>query len=171
MQSLDVIAVNIWDILISLCNLLLLFLILKHFLYKPVKKMLASRSAAVDEQYRSAEEAEKRAAASEQAWAEKLGSAKDEADALVSSAKLDAERRSEKIVAEAKDKADMIVRRAEDEAELARRRAGEDMKREIVDVSADLAEKLLGREINEDDHRALIDDFVQKIGESDDAGE
>ena len=40
MQSLEVISVNIWHILISLCNLLILFLIVKRFLFKPVKKAL-----------------------------------------------------------------------------------------------------------------------------------
>ena len=40
MQSLEVISLNIWQVLISLCNLLLIFLILKKFLFKPVKKVL-----------------------------------------------------------------------------------------------------------------------------------
>ena len=44
MQSLDIISINIWQILISLCNLVLLFLILKKFLYKPVHNVLAQRS-------------------------------------------------------------------------------------------------------------------------------
>ena len=42
-QNLDIISVNIWQILISLINLLLLFLIIKKFLYKPVKKFIAQR--------------------------------------------------------------------------------------------------------------------------------
>ena len=45
MPTLDVISVNIWSILISLCNLLILFFIIKKFLYKPVRKMLAERQA------------------------------------------------------------------------------------------------------------------------------
>ena len=40
MQFLDIISVNIWDILISLINLLILFLVFKRFLFKPVQKML-----------------------------------------------------------------------------------------------------------------------------------
>ena len=39
MQTLDVISVNLWQILASLLNLLILFLIVKHFLYKPVKTL------------------------------------------------------------------------------------------------------------------------------------
>ena len=40
MPSLDVISINLWQILISLCNLLILFLILKKFLYKPVRRVM-----------------------------------------------------------------------------------------------------------------------------------
>ena len=47
MQSLDVISVNIWQILASLANLVLLFLMVKKFLYKPVKKMLEQRQNAI----------------------------------------------------------------------------------------------------------------------------
>ena len=41
------------------------------------------------------------------------------------------------------------------------------VKKEIIDVSAALAEKLLGREINESDHKNLIDSFIEKIGDGD----
>ena len=40
MQSLDVISINLWQMLISLCNLVILYAILKKFLYKPVRKAL-----------------------------------------------------------------------------------------------------------------------------------
>ena len=48
MQTLDVISVNLWQILASLLNLVLLFLIVKHFFYKPVRKMLDERRATID---------------------------------------------------------------------------------------------------------------------------
>ena len=70
-----------------------------------------------------------------------------------------------RLVAEAKEKADGIIRQAQNEAELELRRADESIKREIVDVSAVLTEKILGREINADDHRAMIDDFIGGMGE------
>ena len=57
MQNLDVISVNIWQILISLANLTLLFLIIKKFLYKPVKKVLQQRRDEIDSQYTAAAEA------------------------------------------------------------------------------------------------------------------
>ena len=45
MQTLDVISVNIWQILISLANLTILFLLFKKFLFKPVKKVMEKREA------------------------------------------------------------------------------------------------------------------------------
>ena len=48
-QSLDVISVNLWDILISLANLLILFILVKKFLFKPVKKVLEKRQSEIDE--------------------------------------------------------------------------------------------------------------------------
>ena len=49
MQFLDVISVNIWAIIASLANLLLLTWIIKRFLFKPVKKIVDARRAAIDE--------------------------------------------------------------------------------------------------------------------------
>ena len=61
MQSLDVISVNIWQILISLCNLVILFLILKKFLFKPVQKVTQTRRAELDDIYSEAKAAQTRA--------------------------------------------------------------------------------------------------------------
>ena len=58
MQTLDVISINLWQMLASLCNLLILFFILKRFLYQPVRKMLAQRKAMLDEQYEKAQTAQ-----------------------------------------------------------------------------------------------------------------
>ena len=58
MQSLEVISINIWSILISLANLCILYMLFKKFLYKPVKATLNARQEAIDAQYRAADEAE-----------------------------------------------------------------------------------------------------------------
>lgn len=44
MQSLEVFSLNLWQMLISLCNLIILFLILKKFLYKPVRRALEEQA-------------------------------------------------------------------------------------------------------------------------------
>ena len=168
MQTLDVISVNLWQILISLVNLFLLFLIIKKFLFKPITKVLDKRGLQLDEQYAAAAEAELQANESKALWEGKLSEADAKADAILQSSTENAKLRGEKIVADARERADGIIRAAQSEAELERRKAADGIKREIVEVSGAIAEKMLEREINTDDHRVLIDSFIEKIGESDD---
>ena len=168
MQTLDVISVNLWQILASLGNLCLLFWIIKKFLYKPVKNILAKRQSELDEQYATAAEAEAEAKASRTAWEEKLAGANAEADAILKKATETAAYRGEQIVAGAKEQADSIIRIAKTEAELEVKKAAEGVKREIVDLSGALTEKMLEREIKTEDHRALIDAFIEDIGDGND---
>jgi F-type H+-transporting ATPase subunit b len=168
MQTLDIISVNLWQILISLINLVLLFLAVKHFLFKPIKNVMAQRRSEIDEQYAAAENAERMANESRAEWENKLSGADAQADAILQSAADNAKYHTDKLIAEAKERADAIIRNAQNEAELERRKAADGIKREIVEVSGALTEKMLEREINTEDHRVLIDSFIEKIGDNND---
>ena len=163
-QSLDVVSVNLWQMLISICNLLIIFLIIKKILFKPVKAAMDKRQAAVDKQYDDAAKAKSDAESSRSAWEAKLATA----DGIIRDAEKSAKLRGENVIADAKEKADDIIRRAEEDAALSRRRAEKDIKKEIADVSVALTGKLLEKEISEDDQRRLIDSFIGEIGENND---
>lgn len=169
MQSLDIISVNLWQILISLANLAILFLLLKKFLYKPVMKMLSARESEIDSRYNDAETAKASAEAKDAELTSRLENAKAEAEGIVKEAADMAKARGDKIVEDAKVQAQGIIRQAESNAELEKKRAESAIKTQIIDVSTALTEKMLGREINADDHKALIDDFIDKIGENNDS--
>ena len=139
MQTLDIISVNIWQIIISLSNLVILFLLVKKFLFKPVKSMIAKREEAAAAELKAAEEIKKEAIREKMAWDEKMAAADDEADEIIKLAKF--------------------------EANLEHKAAEEGIKREIVDLSSALTGKLLSREINPEDHSELIDEFINEIGE------
>ena len=171
MQSLDIISVNLWLMLISLANLGILFWIIKRFLYKPVKAVIAKRQAAIEAEYRAAEEANATAAQSRDQYAEKLAGAQAEADGVIQAATLAAGRRSERIVEDARERADGIIRQAQAEAELEKKKAQETIRREIADVSTALTEKILKRELTDGDHRGMIDAFLDEIGEQHDGNE
>ena len=168
MQTLDIISVNLWQMLASLANLVLLFLIVKKFLYGPVKKMLAERQSTIEGDYTAAKEAKEAALLEQQTYEEKMRGAKAEADGMIKSAAVAAAQREREILAEAKVKAQDIVRRAEQDAELERRKAEDSIKKEIVEVSSLLTEKMLGREVSAEDHQNLIDAFIEGLGDSDD---
>ena len=54
MNNLDVISLNIWQIIISLLNLVILFFLFRKFLFEPVKKVIAKREAEVNAHYDNA---------------------------------------------------------------------------------------------------------------------
>ena len=165
MQTLDVISVNLWDILVSLLNLILLFLVAKYFLYKPVKNILAKRRATIDGDYAAANAAKEAALSEKAAYDEKLLGAKEEAENVIKNAVSVAAAREKEIIAEAKEKADGILRKAESDAILERKKAEDSIKREIVEVSSALTEKLIEREVSNDDHKRFIDSFIEGIGD------
>ena len=163
MQFLDVISVNIWAILASLANLLLLTWIIKRFLFKPVKKMVDARRSAIEEYYAQAQAARDEAEESRQNYEAAMAAAKQTSDQIIADASRTAEYRSNEIVAEARERASEIRRQAEADAVLERKKAEDEMKHEIANVSAQLTGKLLQREINEEDHRSLIDSFLNDL--------
>ena len=168
MQTLDVISVNLWQIIAALLNLLILFLIVKRFLYKPVKKMLENRQATIEGDYKKANEAKVQALADKKAYEEKLSDTKSEADSVIQSAVEMAHSRESEILKEAQMKADGIIRQAEENAAMEMRKAEAEIKREIIEVSTALTVKVLNREISAEDHKQMIDSFIEGLGEEND---
>ena len=165
MQDLDIISVNIWHIVISLANLVILFLILKKLLFKPVKKIVDKRQKEIESEYKKAEKTQAEADAIKAEWEGKMATAEAEADKIISDAVERADSRNEVMLYESREKADQIIRKAKADIERERKDARETIKKEIVDVSEALSEQIIGREINMDDHRDLIDKAIDKIGE------
>lgn len=171
MQSLEVFSLNLWQMIISLCNLVILFLILKKFLYKPVRRALEERKQAVEGVYADAQKALDTANASKTEYERELAGIRERADSMLASATADANKRSEAILSDARERADGMMRQAKNDISLERRKAESGIRSEIADVSTALTEKLLAREINSDDHRKLIDDFLAEMEDGNDADE
>ena len=164
-QTLDVISVNLWQILIALANLLLIFLILKKFLFGPVKKLMKQRQDNIDNQYAEAQKALNDANAAKKQFEDEISGARTKATEIIKSATDTASARSEEILSDAKEKADGMVSRAK--TELEQKKARQEIKREIAEVSTAIAEKILEREINADDHKDIIDNALKNLGEAD----
>ena len=157
MQFLDVISVNIWAILASLANVDIPPGELRFIGYD--KELID----AIDDTYAQAQAAREEAEENRRNYEEAMAAAKMTGDQIIADANRTAEFRSSEIVAEARERAAEIRRQAETDAILERKKAEDEMKHEIANVSAQLTGKLLQREINEEDHRELIDSFLKDL--------
>lgn len=164
-QTLDVISVNLWQILISLANLLIMFAILKRFLFKPVQNILAQRQAQVDNIYAEAEDSRTSAEGMRRQYEQRLANARDEADEVVRTATQTAQRRSDAIVSEASAQAAHLKRKAEQEIDMERKQMLSDVRSEISDMAVSIASKVVEREIRPEDHASLVDEFIRNVGD------
>ena len=163
MGYLEIISLDIWHIAAAILNLLVLTWILKKFLFVPVQNVLAQRKAQVDTLYAEAEEANTAARADRAAYEEKLAGAKAEAEEIVHSATVRADRMSDQILAEAAAKAADKMRKADADIAQEKKKAINEIKNEISGMSVEIAEKVVGREIKEEDHKVLIDSFIENL--------
>ncbi len=163
-QNLEIISVNIWSILISICNLVIIFFIFKKFLFGRIGKLFDRRRREIDAQYDKAGEAREKAERDKERYEARLGDAEHEAAEIIDRAREKADTLSSDIIRDANERAADALRRADENIELEKRRAVNEMKDEISVISVELAEKIVGREISESDHRSMIDEFIDGIG-------
>ena len=151
------VSIGWWEILVTMCNTLITFLIIKKFLYKPVRKMLAARSEEVQSMYATAEKAQSEAEQMRSEYTERLSKAKEEAAEIVGSATRRAAERSDEILRESSQQASAMV-------EQERIKAHKELKDEVADLSVMIASKIVERDVKPEDHERFIEDFIDKVG-------
>ncbi len=164
-ETLEFLSVDFWHTFMAMGNLLILFLIVKKFLFKPVNEILSKRAAEVDNIYSEAEVMRTEAKTSKDSYEEKLKNAKAETDLMIKTATERANHRSEEIINEANFEAENRKRKAESDISLAKKKAINEMKDNITDMVIDLARQVVEKEIDQGVHDRLIDDAIKELGE------
>ncbi len=162
-EYLELISLNIWHIVAAILNLLILVAIVKKFLFAPVQRVMAERQSQVDTLYSDAEAAKSAAEADRAVYEEKLAGAEKEAEEVLRRAAVRADRISEEILADANAKAAEKLKKADADIAQEKKKAVNEIKDEISGMSMDIAEAVVGREIKEEDHKALIDSFIDSL--------
>ena len=161
----EFIFVNPFTMIFAWANLLILFIVMSALVFKPIKKMIDTRQKEVDDMYENAEVAVKDAEAMRTDYEAKLAAANEESEEILKRAVRRAQLREEEILKEADAKAERVMERAEEQIELERRRAVNDVKNEVSAMAVGIAAAVIERDVNADEHKALIDDFIKRMGE------
>ncbi|MDF2538724.1 MAG: atpF [Herbinix sp.] len=165
-ETLEFLSVNFWQTLMSIGNLIILFLIVKKLLFKPVNDILKKRSEEVDKIYSEAEELRVKAKTDKDIYEDKLKSAKNETDLMIKTATERAEHRGEEIISKATLEAENRKKKAESEISLAKKKAVNEMKDKITDMVITLSQQVVEKEIDSKIHETLIDTAIDELGES-----
>jgi len=155
---------NPFMILAHMANVLVLYLILKRILYKPVLKFLKERENKFQRIRDDLSEQEKEVEKLKREYMEKIENAKDEAARIIDQAHLLAEERSEEIIKKAKSQAQELLDRARRQIEYEKSQVQDLLKAETAAMAIEIAAKIVQKEITLEDNQKLIDEFLKKVG-------
>ena len=158
------VGIDFWTALFTLCNLIITFLLLRKFLFKPVRKLIDDRQNEIDELYAKADESNAKADALKAEYEDKLQDAIDERDSIIREAKARGLDKEEEIISEAKKEAEKIVAKAQADIVVERERAIKEIRNDISEIAVSIAEKVTEKEINTEDQEHLVSSFIESLG-------
>ncbi len=165
MKIQDLVTIDPWVLLAQLLNLFIQVMLIKKFLFKPIREVLAKRKAMADAEIADATRAKEEAESLKSEYEASMKQARDKANDILATAQKSAAQQSEEIIREANAQAVSIKSKAERDIEQERRKAVNEIKDEIGDMAMEIAGKVIERELNANDHEKLIDEFINKVGE------
>ncbi|MEW5724154.1 MAG: F0F1 ATP synthase subunit B [Thermodesulfobacteriota bacterium] len=151
------------DLLVRFINFLVLFGVLFYILRKPIGKFFSGRRADIARDLEEFERKKKETEAGLQEIEGKLAEIAAERERLLADYLKEGEEEKAKIIAHAHEMAERIKKQAEMTIEQEIKSAKAELIREIADLSAALAEELVKKNINEDDQKRLVKEYIEKV--------
>lgn len=155
-----------WTFIAQILNLFIQLYLIKHFLFRPINAILEKRKALADGQLEDARIAKRDAENLKAGYEARLLTAKTEATQILQNAQKDAAFRSDEIIQAAQAEAAGLKAKAEADILQEKKKAVNEIKNEIGSIAMEIAGKVVEREINEEDHEKLIDEFIENVGEA-----
>ena len=166
METQSLVTIIPWTFIAQILNLFIQLYLIKRFLFKPINEVLEKRRQLADKEIREARTAQEEADSLKQQYENNLSNAHAEAAQIVSEAQKEAETKAEEMIRQAETAATNIKAKAEADIAQERKKAINEAKDEIGGLAMDIASKVVEKEIREEDHRKLIDEFIDKVGEA-----
>jgi F-type H+-transporting ATPase subunit b len=154
------------NLLYNFVNILVMFVILRHFLYRPVSRFMNARKERIDGDIKRASESVANAEEARRRIIQDTENAKKEADMIMQKSAGEAQHAAQRILDDAREQAANIIEEAKAEAEVEKRRSVKAANDEIIDIAVNIAGRVLGREMSLDDNRALVEEFLKEMPEN-----
>lgn len=155
-----------WTFVFQIINTFILFLILKHFLFKPVTEFMEKREREIKQQFQDAKNMENQAMALKESYEQKLAQAEGEGKAIIKQYTLRAEGKASDIVKTAEGEVEDMKQKAERELERERVKTVNTLKNQLSELTVLAASKVVAKEMDASDHKQLIDACIQEVGDA-----
>lgn len=146
-------------------SFVLLIVLLIRVLKKPVSSFLSKRQEEIKNSLEQAAKKEIDSQTNFKEWEKKLDVLSQEVAELHQRISRDGQTERQRIIERAKEEGDRIRKQAQVVAEQEVKKARAELKKEMIDLSVDLAEKLLKDATQPKDQERLAKEFIGKVGE------
>ena len=134
------------------------------FAFPAIKKSLKAREEKIRGDLEGAESARREAEEEQRRYEAQLGDARTEGNRIVEEARQAAEQVRGDLIAKAEADAGEMRNRAQDDIRLLNERAMTDLQQRVGDLSIELAEKIVERNLDRDTQRALVESYISSVG-------
>ncbi|MBF0911372.1 MAG: F0F1 ATP synthase subunit B [Atopobiaceae bacterium] len=148
----------------ALIAFLVIFAVVAKFVWPSVLKMLDKRQEKIQSDLDAAAKAREEANKDREVAAAGIDEAKQKANEIVSAAKREGEEERARIIEQAKSEAAEIIAKGKGVVDAERRHAMAELSDSVVDLSVDIAGKIIGNELPEQQQRALAEKYLAEVG-------
>ena len=153
-----------WEpLVIQLLSFLVLAVAAIYLFYKPVRKVLSERAEYVEKNILEAETANEEANSRLANLDTEIEEKRKEAQSIIEDAQIVATIEKDRIINEANLEAERLITEAKTDIELSKEKARQEIHDEILDVALEASKIILGREVNENDHQRLVEEFIKDV--------
>ena len=163
-ETQELVTIVPWTLIAQILNLFLQMFLIKKFLFKPVREILAKRQEKAEADLKQAAADKAEAEEMKKTYERNMLEAREKASELLATAQKTATAKSDDIIREANEQAVAIKARAEADIAQEKRKAVNEIKDEIGVMAMEIAGKVIEREVNEKDHAKLVDEFIENVG-------
>lgn len=159
-------ATSAGNTLVVLISFLILLLLLKKFAWKPVTEMMEKRSETIANDLDNAKNSKEEASRLATEQQNKLADMQKESAIIIQQAQTNAAKIEKDLIEETKISIAQMKKQAKMDIDFERESALNKAKNEVSLLSLQIAEKLIGKEIDNQTHAQLVDEFIERLADS-----
>jgi F-type H+-transporting ATPase subunit b len=157
--------INFGDIIFQLVMFIILLILLKIFAWGPLMGIMKTREEHVANEINAAEQSKKEAKNLLEDQRNLLKEARNEAQALIESARKQGDIQRDEIVVIARSEAERMKESAKLEIEQQKEKAVAAIREQVAQLSVLIASKVIEKELTVQDQEKLISEYIQEAGE------
>lgn len=156
--------ISLTDVVLVCISTFLIVLIAKKFFWDKLLAYIQKRQDMIQDNIDSSVKIKEEAQSIKERYDEKMKNAGKEAHAILESARASAAQEKQQILNQTQDEVVRLKKQAQEDIERDKWNAQKDMKEAIGSVALEISKKLLKKEVDEQEQKKYIDDFIDEAG-------